>query len=42
MGAVKALLARGADVNARDGSRGQTALMWAVAHNHAEVARILV
>lgn len=42
VGAVKALLARGADVNARDAVRGQTALMWAAAHNHAEVARLLV
>lgn len=42
VGAVKALLARGADVNARDAVHGQTALMWAVAHNHAEVARILI
>ena len=28
---VKALLARGADVNARENWKGQTALMWAAA-----------
>ena len=39
---VKALLAAGAKVNATDSYRGQTALMWAVAENHAEVAKLLV
>jgi len=39
---VKALLAAGAKVNARDSYRGQTALMWAVAENHPEVAKLLI
>jgi uncharacterized protein len=36
------LLARGVDVNAREASRGQTALMWAVAEQHGDVARALI
>jgi ankyrin repeat protein len=40
-GPVKALLARGARVNARD-RKGQTALMWAAAEGHAEVVSILL
>ncbi|MGH9783892.1 MAG: ankyrin repeat domain-containing protein [Terriglobia bacterium] len=41
--AVKSLLARGgADVNAQEKNRGQTALMWAVAAKHAGVARVLL
>jgi uncharacterized protein len=40
--AVKALLVHGANVNARETSRGQTALMWAVAEQHPEVVRVLV
>jgi ankyrin repeat protein len=41
--AVKSLLARGGvDVNATEKNRGQTALMWAVAAKHAEVARVLI
>jgi uncharacterized protein len=39
---VKSLLAHGADVNAKESARGQTALMWAVAEKHAEVARLLI
>ncbi len=39
---VKALLAKGAKVDATDTYRGQTALMWAVAENHADVAKLLV
>ena len=39
---VKALLAHGANVNAKEGARGQTALMWAVAEKHPEVARLLI
>src|SRR5204862_4010712 len=35
------LLERGADANAR-GARGQTALMWAVAQQHAEVVAVLL
>src|SRR3989442_3112123 len=31
LGAVKAVLARGADVNAKETAEGQTALMWAAA-----------
>ena len=34
--AVKTLLAHGADVNAKESWRGQTALMWAAAEGHAE------
>ena len=33
--AVKALLAHGANVNAKEGWKGQTALMWAAAENNA-------
>ena len=39
--AVRALLAGGADVNARETFRSQSALMWAVAFNHADVVRLL-
>ena len=41
-GAVESLLAAGADVNASEGSRGQTALMWAVTQRHSPVARLLI
>jgi len=41
--AVQAILARGGvDVNARETRRGQTALMWAVAAKHPEVAQALI
>jgi len=40
--AVKALLARGANVNASEQSRGQTALMWAVAQKHPAVVAALI
>jgi len=40
--AVRALLARGADVNASESRGGQTALMWALAAKHANVAGLLV
>ena len=40
--AVRALVARGADVNARERWFGETALMWAAAENHADVVRLLV
>jgi ankyrin repeat protein len=39
--AVKALLARGADPNARERA-GQTALMWAAAEGHTAVIRTLI
>lgn len=39
---VKLLLAHGADVNAAEGERQQTALMWAVAQQHAAVAQVLI
>jgi ankyrin repeat protein len=42
MTGVKALLAHGAKVNAVESSRGQTALMWAVAEDHADVAKLLI
>jgi ankyrin repeat protein len=40
--AVEMLIARGADVNAKDSWRGQTALMWAAAENHAELIKVLL
>jgi ankyrin repeat protein len=40
--AVKTLLARGAAVNATERWNGQTALMWAAAQGHADVARALI
>jgi ankyrin repeat protein len=39
---VKALLARGARVDAKDERRGQTALMWAAAEGHANVVETLI
>jgi ankyrin repeat protein len=42
VGAVKALLARGALVNATESWRGQTALMWAAIENNAAAATALV
>ena len=40
--AVQALLDRGADPHATERTFGQTALMWAVAQQHAEVVRVLL
>lgn len=40
--AVTALLARGANVNATETSKGQTPLMWAAAENHESVVRVLL
>ena len=40
--AVKLLLAYKAEVNASEEWRGQTALMWAAAENHAAVTRLLI
>src|SRR5258706_8947086 len=40
--AVKSLLARGANANAADTRQGNTALMWAVAQKHSDVARELM
>jgi ankyrin len=40
--AVDALLAQGADVNATEATRGQSALMWAVANVHPEITRALL
>jgi ankyrin repeat protein len=42
VGAVKALLARGAAVNAKEPSRDQTALMWAAAQKHPDVVAALL
>ena len=42
VGAVKALLAAAADVNAKESKFGQTALMWAAAEGHAETVDALV
>ena len=40
--AVKMLLTFGATVNAKEAWRGQTALMWAAAENHAAVVKLLI
>ena len=40
--AVKVLLARGANVNAKERWQGETALMWAAAENHAAAVKALV
>jgi len=40
--AVRALIAHGADVNAAERWKGQTALMWAAAGNNAEAAGALI
>ena len=40
--AVRVLLTHGAEVNAREGSHGQTALMWAVAQQHPAIVRELL
>jgi ankyrin repeat protein len=39
---VERLLAYGAEVDASEFEGGQTALMWAVAQRHADVARVLI
>ncbi len=39
---VKALLAAGAKADAKESYRGETALMWAVAENHADIAKLLI
>ena len=39
---VRALLAAGADPDASEPARGQTALMWAAAENNADAVRVLV
>ena len=40
--AVTLLLDRGANVNAKDAVRSQTALMWAVTENHPDIVKLLV
>ena len=40
--AVRLLAAHGARLDAQEGTRGQTALMWAVAQQHADVVKTLV
>jgi ankyrin repeat protein len=40
--AVQLLLRRGANPNAKENWREQTALMWAVAHQHTDVVRALI
>ena len=42
VGAVRALRAAGADIDAADGWRGQTPLMWAAAENHVAVLNVLL
>ncbi|GIT67514.1 MAG: hypothetical protein Ct9H300mP25_09860 [Acidobacteriota bacterium] len=39
---VKLLIEHGADVNRAEFERGQTALMWAAAQQHADVVQLLV
>jgi ankyrin repeat protein len=39
---TKALIAKGADVNAAEGTRGQTALMWAIANRHPDITAVLL
>jgi ankyrin repeat protein len=40
--AVEAIVAAGADVDATEALRGQTALMWAAVENHNDIARYLL
>ncbi len=40
--AVKELIAAGADVNATEPAKGQSALMWAAAEGHADVVQVLI
>lgn len=40
--AIKILVEYGAEINAREPAQNQTALMWAVAEHHAEVAKALI
>ena len=40
--AVRALLSRGADIDAADTWRGQTPLMWAAAENHVPIMNVLL
>ena len=40
--AVRLLIARGADVHAKEGRRGQTALIWAAAEGHVAVLEELI
>lgn len=42
VGGARALLARGANVNAAEQRRGQTALMWAAEHKHPDLVRVLI
>ena len=42
MESVNVLLRRGAGVDARENTRGQTALMWAATEGHADVVRALI
>jgi ankyrin repeat protein len=39
---VKALIAKGADVNATESTHGQTALMWAASQKHSSVVEVLL
>jgi ankyrin repeat protein len=42
LASVKALIARGATIDAKDEKHGQTALMWAAAEGHAPVVEMLI
>ena len=39
---VRALVVKGADVNAREPNRLQTALMWAASQRHSDIVRLLI
>ena len=39
---VKLLLAHGADIDAKELSKGQTALMWAIAQGHRDIVQLLI
>jgi ankyrin repeat protein len=42
VGAAKALIAGGANVNTKEPTHGQTALMWAVSNQHPAVVQLLI
>src|SRR6266853_2609609 len=42
VGAVRMLLVHGADVNAKEPTQNQTALMWAAAEQHSKVVQALI
>jgi len=42
VGTVRILLDHGADVDAKEDTKGQTALMWAIDEKHADVIKLLI